>query len=144
MDDPEASLRALHDQFCRLTGKQHRYEQWRHDWYEFSRFYTADDLTLVVAYAERVNRQREKRYQIVLSLRKIIGDLRTFDDLLGEAQVDLKAKAARKRAWQPSDGEKALGEFRKTEPQPPERGPAVARDVLLKNLTDLKSKLEKQ
>lgn len=121
MNDPEALLRGLHDQFCRLTGKQHRYEQWRHDWYEFSRFYTADDLALVVAYAERVNLKREKRYQIVLSLRKIIGDLRTFDDLLGEAQVDLKAKAARKRAWQPDAGQVALAEMRHEEVKPPEQ-----------------------
>lgn len=120
MTDPEQPLRSLHNQFCALTGKQHRYEQWRHDWYEFSRFYTADDLTLVIAYAERVNQKREKRYQIVTSLRKIIGDLRVFDDLLGEAQVDLKAREARKRAWQPSDSDKALSEFRKTEPTAPD------------------------
>lgn len=144
MLDPEQPLRLLHDQFCALTGKQHRYEQWRHDWYEFSRFYTPDDLVVVIAYAERVNLKREKRYQIVTSLRKIIGDLRTFDDLLGEAQVDLKARAARKRAWQPSAADEVVSEFRKTDPQAPERGPVVARDVLLKNLSELKDKLEKQ
>lgn len=121
--DPETILRSLHDQFCQLTGKQHRYEQWRHDWYEFNRFYTRDDLSLVIAYANRVNQKREKRYQIVLSLRKLISDLRAFDDLLGEARVDAKARAAKARAWQPSEADKILGEFKKTEPTAPDEPP---------------------
>lgn len=144
MTDPEAPLRLLHDQFCALTGKQHRYEQWRHDWYEFSRFYTPDDLVVVIAYAERVNRKREKRYQIVTSLRKIIGDLRTFDDLLGEAQVDLKARDARNRAWQPTAGEQALAEMRREEVKLPITEPRMAKELLITNLDKLRNEIKGQ
>ena len=121
MTDPETPLRSLHEHFEKLTGRRYCYEQWRHDWYEYSKYYTADDLSMVLAFADRINKTREKRYQIVTSLRKIIGDLRTFDDLKAEAELAEKAKAAKKRQFVPSAGQIALSEMRREDlPQPPD------------------------
>lgn len=144
MSDPEEPLRALHARYCDITKRTDRYEPYRWEWTAFSRNYTEQDLVDTLAYILTVNKNRSRGMEIQTSVRKLICDLQEFERHRADMDQKKRELAARKRAWVPSDGEKALGEFRKTEPQPPERGPAVARDVLLKNLTDLKSKLERE
>ena len=121
MTDPETPLRSLHEHFEKLTGRRYCYEQWRHDWYEYSKYYTADDLSMVLAFADRINKTREKRYQIVTSLRKIIGDLRTFDDLKAEAELEAKRIAAKKRQFQPTSAQAAWAAAHDEEPIPEDK-----------------------
>lgn len=135
MEQPDTTLRALHKRFCELTGKTYLFEQWQHDWWEFNRFYTEADLEIVIAYAERVNLKREKKYQIVTTLKKIIGDLREFDSLKAEAELEAKKLAAKKRQWVASPADKVLSNFRGTEPVEPDK-PAerVSMDIVINSM----------
>lgn len=143
-DDPEAVLLSLHQLYCSLTGRALTYQFYQRDWSEFVKFFNADDLKFVLAWVERENGKRDKPFQIRTDLLRIIGDLAVFDSLKAEAELETKARAARARAFKPTAGQSALAAMRCEEVQPPERGPVVARDVLLKNLSDLKTKLEQQ
>lgn len=111
--------------------------------FEFSRHYSKADLESTLNYVVYRNRKADKPWH--LRFEKFFdSDFSHFESLRAEAEQHDKAKAARKRAWQPSAGESALAEMRREVPTPPERGPVVARDVLIKNLSELKDKLEKQ
>lgn len=122
MTDPETPLRTLHQQFCTLTGRQYRFEQWRHDWYDFVRCgYTADDMTAVIEFANRVNARREKRYQIVVTLAKIITDLRNFDSLRAEADLARRELAAKRRQVLPEQSAIELAAMRHEQAVTPEQ-----------------------
>lgn len=111
--------------------------------FEFSRHYSKADLESTLSYVIHKNRKADKPWH--LRFEKFFdSEFSHFESLRAEAEQFEKARAARKRAWQPDAGQSALAEMRHEEVRPPERGPAVARDVLLKNLTDLKSKLERE
>lgn len=144
MSDPETNLKALHSLYCDLTGRTLTYQFYVREWSDFAKVFTADDLRAVLSWVERENKKREWQYRIRTDLLRIIGDLAVFDSLKAEAELDQKAKTAKARAYRPSEGDKILGEFRKTEPTAPDRGPVMTRDVLLKNLSELRSNIEKQ
>lgn len=142
MTDPETPLRVLHDLYCKLTGRNLKYQFYQREWRDYAQNFTADDLQVVLAYVERENRQREKRYQIRTELLRIIGDLAVFDSLKADAELWQKAKAARKRAWVPSESDKILGEFRATEPVPPDTSATTCRDALRKALDAARKEID--
>lgn len=144
MTDPETPLRSLHDKYCQLTGRNLRYTFYQNEWREWSRHFQESDLPMVFAWIEQENRKREKRYMIRTELLRIIGDVQTFEQLRAEAELAEKAKAANKRKWEPSAGEKALSEFRRTDLEPPPTEPRMSKDLLLSNLDQLKNEIRKQ
>lgn len=123
MSDPENTLRSLHALYCTLTGRNLKYQFYQREWRDFAQNFTAEDLQTVMAYVERENRKREKRYQIRTELLRIVGDLATFDSLKAEAELEVKARAARARAFKPSAGQSALAAMRHEEVKPPDEPP---------------------
>lgn len=120
MTTPDFTLRKLHERYEALTGRRYCYEQWERDWHEFSKFYSEDDLIMVITYANRINQQREAKYRQPITPLKLIADLRLFDSLRGEAEVDAKRIAAKKRQFQPSEGATQLAAMRHEPVQPPD------------------------
>lgn len=123
MTDPETNLHDLHRLYCTLTGRNLTYQFYVREWADFAKVFNADDLRAVLAWVDRVNKKREWQYRIRTDLLKLIGDLAVFDSLKAEAELDAKARAAKVRAWQPSESDKILAEFKKTEPTAPDEPP---------------------
>lgn len=118
--DPEVSLKSLHDLYCTLTGRNLTYQFYIREWSDFAKTFTADDLRAVLLWVARENSKRDRQFRIRTDLLRIVGDLAVFDSLKAESELWHKEQAARKRAWSPSDSDKALADFRKTDPTAPD------------------------
>ena len=117
MDSPETPLKALHNQFCRLTGRNLNYTFYIREWRDFSQHFTEQDLNAVLAWVARENAKREQRYRIRTELLRIIGDLQLFEQLRAEAELESKRLAAKRRQVLPSTGSVELAAMRH-EPAP--------------------------
>lgn len=142
MSAPETTLQALHQQYCRLTGRNLTFSFYQREWFDWSKHFVAADLDLVMAWINRENSKRERRYQIRTDLLRLIGDLAVFDSLKAEAELEQKRVAAKARAWKATAGETALGEFRKTDPVAPAREPTMPRAAVIGALDKLKGELQ--
>lgn len=111
--------------------------------FEFQKLYSKADLESTLNFIVHQNRKSDKPWHLRFG-KFFDSDFTHFESLRAEAEQHDKAQAARKRAFKPSAGESALAEMRREEVKPVERGPVVARDVLLKNLSELKTKIEQQ
>lgn len=144
MTDPETPLHSLHSTFCRLTGRNLRFTFYQNEWRDFSQHFTEQDLNAVLAWVARENAKREARYRIRTELLRIIGDLQLFEQLRAEAELESKRLAAKRRQVLPGAGDKALAEFRHTEPTVPDAPPRMPKELLVQNLEKLRDQLKNQ
>lgn len=111
--------------------------------FEFQKLYNKADLESTLNFIVYRNRHSDRPWH--LRFEKFFdSEFAHFESLRAEAEQYDKAQAARKRAWRPTEGEKTLGAFRKTEPRAPEAPARMAKELILSNLDKLKTDLEKQ
>lgn len=130
MTDSDQPLRAPHNQI--QPTLQHLLDVWNlicgqsvrmtpaveRSLYEFSKIYSKADLEDTLNFIVYRNRHNDRPWH--LRFEKFFdSEFLHFESLRAEGETAAKAKAAKKRAWVASDGEKTLGEFRCTEPVPP-------------------------
>lgn len=92
--DPSGQLKALHETYCRLTGLELRFGfEAESIWYSWQREgYTEEDLTVTVAYIQRLYCKNPRILAPCLRLHKLIGDLLNFGEMNAEARKIVRVK----------------------------------------------------
>lgn len=111
-------LKALHSEWCRLTGQDPqkvRYQACeRYFWDFFNHGYELEDLKVVLTFVIHQNSKREARFRTHLNLHALFSDMGKLASLIGEAHA-----WHRNRIKPPSPRDQALTQLRgTTEPAP--------------------------
>lgn len=112
MTDPETPLQSLHNTFCRLTGRTDRYEPYRYEWSAWAKIYSEQDLIDTLSYVLNVNKSRKRGMEIQTSVRRLICDVQEFERHRADMDQLARARAAKKRQFQPSEGTSQLAAMR--------------------------------
>jgi len=81
-------LQDLHDTYVRITGLDVKFSIHYWTWENFSKFFTKEDLVLVLNWIKRKNKQAEHKYRRSLAITKLIGDEEKFDELRAQAAAE--------------------------------------------------------
>lgn len=138
--NPEVPLEAMHATYNRLTGQVLPYRPYERLWADCVRAgVTTEHLVLVIEHIQAHNRKSDMK--ISLRLGKLLGEQERFWDYWGEADLAVRLKTARARAWKATPAEQARASMCHHEPVPPDTEPRMAREVVLANLDKLKAEI---
>lgn len=131
---PELPLEIMHAAYNRLTGQILPFKPYERLWYDCVRAgVTSEHLTLVVEHIQAQNRKSDMK--ISLRLDKLLGEQERFWGYWGEADLEVRLRAAKARQWKASPGQQARAAMCGHEPVPPETEPRAA-DAVVKPLIE--------